>query len=148
MSNIECPICLDSIDTIDHTITNCKHNFHIICLQTHTFKNGYICPICRANIIEDDLQSLIDRFSFSSEDESVTSNPYEDLYEMYEGMRDVATTYEEYPNLIKVIAYNRGKCYLHDRQTNNVYDWDVYRDVGDFERVGYYNVVSKNIIFR
>lgn len=50
----ECSICLN--DKIKHNITTpCRHNFHRYCLG-NWIKDNNTCPVCRENIVSDDLR--------------------------------------------------------------------------------------------
>jgi hypothetical protein len=45
----ECPICMEIIHKKNGITTQCKHNFHKICLITHINTNKN-CPMCRSLI--------------------------------------------------------------------------------------------------
>jgi len=50
----ECPICMESIDRkINCVITECGHKFHTKCLLTNVAHNGFGCPYCRTEMIDD-----------------------------------------------------------------------------------------------
>ena len=47
-----CPICLECISLHKNTsTTNCGHCFHTTCLLKNCSMNGFICPMCRTNMI-------------------------------------------------------------------------------------------------
>jgi hypothetical protein len=51
----ECPICLNNINEIDITKTNCNHNFCNICIintikNNPSIKNQVDCPLCRTAV--------------------------------------------------------------------------------------------------
>ena len=46
----ECPICMEIIHKKKGITTQCKHNFHKICLITHINTNKN-CPMCRSLIV-------------------------------------------------------------------------------------------------
>ena len=51
--NMECPICWETIDTqINCLTTQCGHTFHGNCFMMHTAHNGYSCPCCRHQLID------------------------------------------------------------------------------------------------
>lgn len=53
---IQCSICLENITNLENNylITECKHCFHTNCLLKNISKNGFTCPFCRHQMIEDD----------------------------------------------------------------------------------------------
>ena len=57
---IECPICMDVIDTTKNSVvTDCGHTFHCSCLMQNAAHNGFGCPYCRTTManeppLEDD----------------------------------------------------------------------------------------------
>ncbi len=51
---IECPICMDTIDTTRNcTTTECGHCFHAKCLMTSVAHNGFNCPYCRTRMADE-----------------------------------------------------------------------------------------------
>lgn len=46
---VECPICLDIIESKNLSTNLCGHNFHKFCIEEH-LKNNKNCPICRSII--------------------------------------------------------------------------------------------------
>lgn len=54
MSSIECPICMDVVETSKNMIvTDCGHIFHCSCLMQNVAHNGFACPSCRTKMAED-----------------------------------------------------------------------------------------------
>ena len=49
----ECSICMTSIGDINCVTTECGHKFHANCIFTNIQSNGYKCPCCRKQMIED-----------------------------------------------------------------------------------------------
>jgi len=49
----ECIICMTSIGDINCVTTECGHKFHANCIFTNIQSNGYKCPCCRKQMIED-----------------------------------------------------------------------------------------------
>jgi len=50
---VECPVCLEKIDTKDLHTTGCGHNFHTQCmeqLKNSTTNKTVDCPMCRKKI--------------------------------------------------------------------------------------------------
>jgi hypothetical protein len=52
---LECPICFDTINKINVTMTACGHIFHESCIQKllkveNTYHKCTTCPMCRGNI--------------------------------------------------------------------------------------------------
>ena len=52
---IVCPICMDDIipNTKNFTNTECGHCFHASCLMTNIRHNGFGCPYCREEMVEE-----------------------------------------------------------------------------------------------
>lgn len=69
----ECPICSESLKNGATFETNCKHKFHLRCIQQwcNRTQSTCTCPICRAPIIpkptstSQDIQDIIYKISFS-----------------------------------------------------------------------------------
>ena len=54
----QCPICMDDIDPIkNRLITECGHIFHTSCLMKNASLNGFGCPMCRAVMAEEEVES-------------------------------------------------------------------------------------------
>jgi hypothetical protein len=52
-STIECPICMDDINTNKNCITTeCGHCFHASCVMRNIAQNGFACPMCRTAMAE------------------------------------------------------------------------------------------------
>jgi len=50
----ECPICMEAINSrVNCVITECGHQFHTKCLLTNVAHNGFGCPYCRTEMIDD-----------------------------------------------------------------------------------------------
>jgi len=50
---MECPICYDPIEQIRNCITTeCGHQFHAACLMKNVCINGFSCPSCRTQMVE------------------------------------------------------------------------------------------------
>ena len=48
----ECPICYDCVsNNVNTTTTECGHCFHTSCLLKSCSINGFNCPMCRANMV-------------------------------------------------------------------------------------------------
>jgi len=77
---IECPICMDSIDSVKNKVTTeCGHCFHASCLMTNVAHNGFGCPYCRTAMTEEvaadeDSDDDYDEFSINSEEEPDYNN--------------------------------------------------------------------------
>jgi len=52
---IVCPICMDDLipNTKNFTNTECGHCFHASCLMTNIRHNGFGCPYCREEMVEE-----------------------------------------------------------------------------------------------
>ena len=50
----ECPICFDTIDGVKNSVTTeCGHRFHANCLMKNISHNGFGCPCCRSQMVEE-----------------------------------------------------------------------------------------------
>lgn len=82
---VECCICMECIDDVNITTTECGHTFHSSCI----FKNlsrRIECPICRRELTEkkdeEELENLNTETGYESSEESVLSfNDYQFLNE-------------------------------------------------------------------
>lgn len=51
---MECPICMDNIELTKNCVTTeCGHTFHTNCLMKNVVFNGFGCPFCRTEMVED-----------------------------------------------------------------------------------------------
>jgi hypothetical protein len=49
----ECPICMDAIESNNNrTTTACGHTFHSNCIMMNISHNGFACPFCRTEMVE------------------------------------------------------------------------------------------------
>lgn len=87
---IECPICMDCIDTKKNCVTTeCGHCFHTNCLMTSVAHNGFGCPYCRSVMAEEPELSDDDESEYDSDSDSEASSSVTELYDDYSlrGMR-------------------------------------------------------------
>ena len=94
-----CPICLEEFTKEDQNkmvVTSCKHTFHKECLEKITLPQ---CPVCRRNIVEEDLNFKL---------KQVSEKPEEVI--LYYGSDD---SDDERPST------PRNKCLLHRRIYGN-----------------------------
>ena len=78
MDHPMCPICLNDIILGEYknlVITECGHTFHCSCLMTNISHNGFDCPYCRAEMVEDHCHCLNDGFV---DDETFEEELYDD----------------------------------------------------------------------
>jgi len=70
MALVNCPICWEALDTqVNCLTTQCGHQFHGNCFMMHTAHNGYSCPCCRHQLIEEPDKGLDDSEYESDDDE-------------------------------------------------------------------------------
>ena len=50
----ECPICKKNMSSINYCVTECNHNYCLLCLIEHLKVNNN-CPLCREKILEEPL---------------------------------------------------------------------------------------------
>jgi len=71
-SQIDCPICMDCIETSKNCVTTeCGHCFHASCLMTSVAHNGFGCPYCRTKMAEEPEEDAETVYSDEEEDEEV-----------------------------------------------------------------------------
>ena len=72
---IECPICMDPIETQRNCVTTeCGHCFHTNCLMTSVAHNGFGCPYCRTKMAEE----------VADEESDYDDEEEEEIYEQYD----------------------------------------------------------------
>jgi ubiquitin-protein ligase len=57
----KCNICFDTENITEKELIitlNCKHAFHVKCIDTHISNNGNICSLCRSSIDEENLKTI------------------------------------------------------------------------------------------
>ena len=78
----ECPICMEIIDLTKNCITTeCSHHFHASCLMKNVVFNGFGCPYCRFEMVEEieDSEDEDDEYSREEDDDSgISGNDDED----------------------------------------------------------------------
>lgn len=70
----ECPICMDDIQAVNCTTTECGHQFHTSCLMKNIAHNGFGCPYCRSVLAEvpeeeDDDDDVSDDLTYEEDEE-------------------------------------------------------------------------------
>jgi len=75
----ECPICMDVIGDKNCITTECGHKFHATCMFKNVGHNGFKCPCCRSQMIEDidDDENDEDYEEESQDEESVYEVEFE-----------------------------------------------------------------------
>jgi len=57
---VECPICMLDIDgTTNRVTTECGHEFHTKCLLSNIAYNGFGCPYCRSEMVEESVANRL-----------------------------------------------------------------------------------------
>ena len=80
-SEFECPICMDTIGPINCMTTECGHKFHANCLMKNIDRNGFTCPCCRSQMVEECEDSDTEYDSDGTEsDDSEWSETHDDEY--------------------------------------------------------------------
>ena len=73
----ECPICMDVIGTKNCVTTDCGHQFHANCMFTNIDRNGFKCPCCRAQMIQEDDET--DTPTYSDDESTDESSSIDDF---------------------------------------------------------------------
>lgn len=85
-AQIDCPICMDCIETNKNCVTTeCGHCFHASCLMQSVATNGFGCPYCRTAMAEvkDDDESTV----YPGEEEEEEEEIEEDDMDLFRGFR-------------------------------------------------------------
>ena len=54
LCEVECPICMENIELNKNCVkTECGHDFHSNCLIKSIAFNGFGCPYCRFEMVEE-----------------------------------------------------------------------------------------------
>ena len=79
---LECPICFDSVEMINMTVTRCGHTFHASCAFNAVERN-ICCPMCRTQLMnfEEDDDDDDDDDEDISDDEDDDDNSEEETIE-------------------------------------------------------------------
>lgn len=80
-TTIDCSICMDILNpNLNYIITECGHQFHSRCLLTNISRNGFGCPNCRTNMIDENMvnntnneENLNSGFFIDDEEDDVDS---------------------------------------------------------------------------
>ncbi len=139
-SLIECPICMDNIDSKANTvITECGHSFHCSCLMKNTVHNGFGCPYCRTTMAEEPefSEEDDDEDDFDDENDDEVTPPIEHIIER---LKEQNVSYE---TLVKAWCFDKititdgdegHKCF---ESYNNMYkrlndiEFDYCRDMAE-----------------
>ena len=83
MACIECIICYESIGTSNVVTTECGHVFHCNCLMKNASVNGFGCPMCRKEMVEqiDDEESDDDSVIHSLIDDGSTDDESNETFD-------------------------------------------------------------------
>jgi len=148
----DCPICLDSIDMVNMTVTTCGHVFHSSCIfnSLETTEN---CPLCRNQLIyfpyiKDD-ESDDDESDAESEYEERTSAV--DLVQFTKKVANLGYTLQDVLSLLfrdlkseKDLERYKGDFYVKFDETMSDILLGVIK-LSDRDTRSYAQVVSQNI---
>ena len=157
-SVIECPICMEPIETLyNRVVTECGHAFHCACLMQNAAHNGFGCPYCRTKMAEkpreeeeedeDEEESIFNEDALTSfrmfhqhlNGEQIEEEPA-DEWESFDGSYEVED--EQYPDaayvsqkLIEqgITIEDLVKNILYQEHNNNVEN-ENYDDYDNYER--------------
>ncbi len=121
-----CSICLDDIDSKNNNMTtDCGHCFHTTCFLQHVSHNGFACPNCRNQIIEEPECE-------SDDDEDEDEDEYEEDDEDDEENEDV----DDFDYALRGMRWMFERVEDDDSDDNN-YDDEESIDDETFERIQY-----------
>jgi hypothetical protein len=111
ITNNECPICMETIDSNKNIIiTDCGHKFHCKCMMENIRHNGFGCPYCRhkmINSIEDEEEEDEEKsrpHGICKKDESVSVSECNDLKKIevwVEDIKGISYYIDKYKNVYK-----------------------------------------------
>lgn len=79
---VTCSICIDDIEGISNKMTtDCGHCFHTKCFLQHVAHNGFTCPLCRNQIIDEPEDEDSDEDDDEYEDDEDDDEYEYDVYE-------------------------------------------------------------------
>jgi len=105
MCETECPICMEIIDLCKNcATTECGHKFHSNCLMKSIAFNGFGCPYCRFEMVEE-IDDSDDEEGEDGEGEDVENEnqPLPSFELIQKKFIDKGITYE---SLVKTIMFN------------------------------------------
>jgi len=138
LTAITCSICIDDIEGSSNKMTtDCGHCFHTKCFLQHVAHNGFTCPLCRNQIIDEpeDEDSDFDEYEDDDEDdEDEFDDVYEPdangedfalqslrwLYNRVEEDNDEDEDDEDYSDDIQRMEYERGNDYFGESELENI----------------------------
>ena len=157
MCETECPICMEIIDLCKNcSTTECGHKFHSNCLMRSIAFNGFGCPYCRFEMVEeiDDSEDEEDEREDGDGDEEGEGGEDDDDEEDedYEGEDDENENQElpsfeliqkkfidkgiTYESLVKTVMFNSMIYHKND----NI---EEYRKYNTFMEELFFDIVSK-----
>lgn len=155
MCETECPICMEIIDLCKNcSTTECGHKFHSNCLMRSIAFNGFGCPYCRFEMVEeiDDSEDEEDEERDEGDEEGEDDDDDEEEDEDYEGEDDenenqALPSFEliqkkfvdngiTYESLVKTIMFNSMIYHKND----NI---EEYRKFNTFMEELFFDIVSK-----
>lgn len=110
MTTSECPICLDTINATNQTITECGHTFHTNCLMKNVLHNGFGCPYCRTKMCEEPEEPLDDDeeedsdYSQTEDDSGIETEEVEDIQDWLAQERIQRTEERAFANLRRLFG--------------------------------------------
>jgi hypothetical protein len=135
---VTCSICIDDIEGSSNKMTtDCGHCFHTKCFLQHVAHNGFTCPLCRNQIIDEpeDEDSDFDEYE---DDEDDDEDEFDDVYEPDANGEDFALQSlrwlynrveedndededdEDYSDDIQRMEYERGNDYFGESELENI----------------------------
>ena len=110
---VECPICMLEISgTTNRLSTECGHQFHTKCLLSNVAYNGFGCPYCRSEMVEESVSNHM------HEDEGDDNDDDEDDDEVDEDEDDDSHAAEN--NALNELDVLRGFRFMLQRVTGEI----------------------------
>lgn len=112
MSDSDCCICMETLQTNNLAVTSCGHKFCLECLLKH-YKSKNNCPLCRQELVKNEPQR------------SATVSVSEPHYEL-DIPEDEMEYYEMYNQLLEDAMYSR----IRRREERNSLNVEIYESDG------------------
>ena len=133
-SESECPICMDTIGVVNCMTTECGHIFHANCLMKNIDRNGFTCPCCRSQMVEEhDQLDVIDEYQDEQEEQDDEEDDEErqlpSIDFVAEKLREQGVTFEQ---LIAWTLLDHTKYVLDESENDErvleleTYSGDIY----------------------
>jgi len=126
----ECPICMvEIIGSTNRVTTECGHEFHTKCLLSNIAYNGFGCPYCRSEMVEESVANHLHEDDDYDDDDEDDDDDGEDDHDGEDDDDDVVDEIEESDIL-------RGMRFMLQRVTGEILtNEDDTQDEDDYDEL-------------